>query len=334
MNKALNIVWLKRDLRTFDHEALFHAEHLVIDYIIIYLFEPNQINHSDYSERHQQFIYHSILAMNDKLKEYNRQVHIFYADAELVFNYLTSNYKIKTVLSYQESGTLNSWKRDKKIKSLLKTNNVEWLEFENQAVIRGSKNRLGWDKHWYSYANSPIIKNTFSNTKFEINNFKYELNIDNFPHLKKYPTQFQPAGEKYATRYLKSFLKNRYKAYNFNISKPEKSRVSCSRLSTYLAWGNISVRYVYQNVVNAPNFKINKRAYTSFLARLKWRSHFIQKFETDCSYEQFCINKGYEQMNYSNNNVLLEKWKNGQTGFPMVDASMRCLIDNGWLNLE
>jgi deoxyribodipyrimidine photo-lyase len=39
-------------------------------------------------------------------------------------------------------------------------------------------------------------------------------------------------------------------------------------------------------------------------------------------------------MEYANDNVLLEKWKNGQTGFPMVDASMRCLIHNGWLNFR
>ena len=39
-------------------------------------------------------------------------------------------------------------------------------------------------------------------------------------------------------------------------------------------------------------------------------------------------------MKYANNNLLLEKWKKGQTGFPMVDASMRCLIKNGWLNFR
>ena len=39
-------------------------------------------------------------------------------------------------------------------------------------------------------------------------------------------------------------------------------------------------------------------------------------------------------MKYNNNNLLLESWKQGKTGFPMVDASMRCLINNGWLNFR
>ena len=64
MCKKLNIVWLKRDLRTSDHEPLFEAEKSDLNYVIIYLFEPKQMAHSDYSIRHQQYIYHSILAIN------------------------------------------------------------------------------------------------------------------------------------------------------------------------------------------------------------------------------------------------------------------------------
>ena len=64
MKKNLNIVWLKRDLRTFDHEPLHEAENLKIDYIIIYLFEPVLMNEPDCSKRHQQFVYHSILDIN------------------------------------------------------------------------------------------------------------------------------------------------------------------------------------------------------------------------------------------------------------------------------
>ena len=126
----------------------------------------------------------------------------------------------------------------------------------------------------------------------------------------------------------------RGKKYATNISFPQKSRSSCSRLSTYLSWGNISLRYVYQIVKNSSSYKLNKRSFDVFLARLKWRSHFIQKFEVDCSYEFNCINFGYEKMLYDNNDEYLEKWKKGETGFPIVDASMRCLINNGWLNFR
>jgi deoxyribodipyrimidine photo-lyase len=39
-------------------------------------------------------------------------------------------------------------------------------------------------------------------------------------------------------------------------------------------------------------------------------------------------------MVYDNNDSFLQKWKEGKTGFPLVDASMRCLINNGWINFR
>ena len=62
--KKLNIVWLKRDLRSQDHEPLFNAEIAGIPYLIIYLFEPSLIQYPDTSIRHLQFIYKSILALD------------------------------------------------------------------------------------------------------------------------------------------------------------------------------------------------------------------------------------------------------------------------------
>ena len=152
MKNELNIVWLKRDLRTYDHEPLNEAEKLKDDYVIIYLFEPSLMNEPDFSERHQQFIYHSILDLNHFLKDYNREVKIFNEDALEIFKYLIAKYKLNKVLSYQESGTLKTWSRDKSVSKLLKSNNIKWIEFENQSIIRGATNRIGWDKKWYTYA--------------------------------------------------------------------------------------------------------------------------------------------------------------------------------------
>ena len=112
------------------------------------------------------------------------------------------------------------------------------------------------------------------------------------------------------------------------------SRFACSRMSTYLSWGNISVRYVYKYVKSSSNYNKNKNHFTSFLSRLKWRSHFIQKFETDCSYESLCINRGYESIDYIKDGFIISQWKVGRTGFPLIDAGMRCLIKTGWLNFR
>tara|TARA_B100001059_G_scaffold56716_1_gene51754 strand:- start:5598 stop:7034 length:1437 start_codon:yes stop_codon:yes gene_type:complete len=330
----LNIVWLKRDIRTIDHEPFFWAENQKEDYIIVYILEPKLISHTDTSMRHLHFIYNSILDVNSELKKFNRQVNIFFASGENVFDYLTTKYQVSNVFSYKESGVNLSWQRDKKVLKTLNRNRVKWKQFDNQGVLRGIKDRVGWDKNWFSYINSSLVKNKFSKTSFKIEKSIYDFTIEKIPELKIYPKEFQPAGQEFAIKYLNSFISERGKNYGKNISYPEKSRISCGRLSTYLSWGNLSLRYVYQLVKKSDTYKFHKRSFDTFLARLKWRSHFIQKFEVDCSYEFNCINSGYEKMIYENNDEYLDKWKKGETGFPIVDASMRCLINNGWLNFR
>ena len=54
--------------------------------------------------------------------------------------------------------------------------------------------------------------------KFNFKADDYLINIDNYSYLKNYPKSFQPAGQKYALKYLKSFVKDRAKLYNYNIS--------------------------------------------------------------------------------------------------------------------
>ena len=65
--QPLNIVWLKRDLRSQDHAPLLKAECAGIPYIIIYLFEPSRIEYPDTGPRHLQFVYHSISTLDKVL---------------------------------------------------------------------------------------------------------------------------------------------------------------------------------------------------------------------------------------------------------------------------
>ena len=101
-----------------------------------------------------------------------------------------------------------------------------------------------------------------------------------------------------------------------------------------MSWGNISIKQAFQHIKFHPNYIKNKKSYNGILSRLKWHCHFIQKFEMECDYETRCINRGYEQLPYENRNELLESWKKGKTGFPLVDACMRCLKHTGWINFR
>ncbi|WP_020531823.1 cryptochrome/deoxyribodipyrimidine photo-lyase family protein [Flexithrix dorotheae] len=332
--KHINIVWLKRDLRLQDHEPLLEAENSALPYLIIYLFEPSIIKHEDTSLRHLQFIYHSIETLNVKLKEFNKRIHLFHAEACEVFQFLVDRFKIQNLFSYRESGIEKTWYRDKTVKKFLGQHEINWKEYQRDGILRGIQHRKGWDEKWYAKMNEPCIRNNYSNTGQLILDHPFQLKKDLKANLELYPKEFQPAGEQKAWKYLHSFTHQRGFYYNYYLSKPLESRESCSRISPYLAWGNLSIRQAYQHVKNHPNYQHHQRAFSAFLSRLKWHCHFIQKFEMECDYEHTCINRGYELLENENNPELLKAWKEGKTGFPLVDACMRCVIQTGWLNFR
>jgi len=146
-------------------------------------------------------------------------------------------------------------------------------------------------------------------------------------------TKFQKGGRSMGIKYLTTFFNERHKEYMFHISKPELSRTSCSRLSPYLAWGNLSVREVFQEGKKVKT-NANTRHIGAFLSRLRWQAHFIQKFEMEHVMENASVNKGYHKLKKSISKKYQVAWKTGTTGFPLVDACMRCLNETGYLNFR
>ena len=135
-------------------------------------------------------------------------------------------------------------------------------------------------------------------------------------------------------RYLDSFIGERHQYYQRNISKPEAARSSCSRLSPYISWGNLSVREIWQRAKQERPFSANKRNWDGFTSRLRWQAHFIQKFEMEDRMEFESVNKGYRKLKKRITQEYLEAWQQGKTGFPLVDAAMRCLRETGYLNFR
>ena len=330
--QPINIVWLKRDLRTQNHVPLHEAETNGLPYLIVFIWEPSVINYPDTSLRHLQFQYHSILEINKTLAPYQRTVIQFYAEAEAAFAAIEQNYTIENVFSYQETGIGITYRRDIALAKYFTNQKINWRQYQRDGIVRGIKNRDGWDKQWFVTMSQKIITNTF--TISPNIDFVNPLTIpdDVLSTWGNYPPQYQPPGEANAYKYLQSFVSNRVVNYSKHISKPLESRRSCSRLSVYFAWGNVSVQQVYQFVLRCDI--PHKFAVTNFLSRLKWRCHFIQKFEQDYTYESHCINKGFEVLQHDVNEAYIKAWKEGNTGYPLVDACMRCLQQTGWINFR
>nr|WP_314839781.1 FAD-binding domain-containing protein [uncultured Flavobacterium sp.] len=334
--KNINVVWLKRDLRLQDNEAIFNATNSGIPTLLLYVFEKSLKNDTHYSTRHWNFIKQSIVDLNKQLEQSNTKILAVSSEVMQVFNFLEENYKIKTVYSHQETGIKITYERDKTFKRYCKNNFIHWEENINNGIFRGLKDRSNWVSQWEKYMNLPLFIFDFDPKKYvpfeeiiELEKTLEKQDLDTVPD-----TIFQKGGTTMGRKYLETFFNERYFNYGSHISKPLLARKSCSRLSPYIAWGNLSTREVLQK---AATFRLqcsDPKQIDSFVSRLTWQAHFIQKFEMEEIMEFESVNKGFHSLQKKVNNNYIEAWKTGNTGFPLIDACMRCLNETGYLNFR
>lgn len=330
----INILWFKRDLRIQNNAALSAALQSDLPFIAIFIFDTKLTQQPDTSVRHLYFQFQSATEIKFELLQYNIPLYILQGNSKDIFELLFKTYSVSSVFSYQESGTQLSFERDKEIKIICNANHTQWIEFQRDGILRGIKNRQGWDKAWFEKMHSQLTEIQLQYSQHSILPFQHTFHFDTTVFKEFEPTCFQPAGEKNAWLYLNSFANDRGENYHKYISKPLQSRLSCTRLSPYLAWGNISIQQVYQFLKQHPLYSKNKFAWNAAITRLRWHCHFIQKFETQCSYETEHVNSGYNSFAFAFDEEKLNAWKHGNTGIPMIDANMRCLIQTGWINFR
>jgi deoxyribodipyrimidine photo-lyase len=335
--QKINIVWLKRDLRFTDHVPLFNAHKSGLPILLIYIFEPSIMAYDDSDIRHWRFVHESLLEMNVKLNAFDARIHIFHHEANVVFKSLSNLFQIHTVFSSVETGNKLTFDRDKLIASYFNEKQIGWNEYQTNGVIRRLSSRKDWQKLWKLKMSEQPCNVKLEELKLisiPIDSFLPIKGTDLHNDITKRNPNFQPGGESFAWKYLQNFISERHVDYSKNISSPSLSRKSCSRLSPYLAYGNISMRMVYQYTSKHYAVSSNKRALSNFISRLHWHCHFIQKFETECRYEFENINRGYDAIVKPKNEEYIKAWQTGQTGIPIIDACMRCLVETGYLNFR
>ena len=332
----IQLVWLKRDLRLQDNEAIFNALKSGKRVLLLYVFEELLMNDPHYSERHWNFIKQSLVDLNTELESYNSKILIVKSDIIATINQLLSVFQIHEIYSHQETGILTTYVRDQSFKRFCKNNMITWNESINNGVFRGLKNRGNWLEKNNDYFETNLLPFHPSDTQLltikEIESLETLFSI--MPLESNTNSLFQKGGRSTGLKYLDSFLNKRYENYMFHISKPELSRISCSRLSPYIAWGNLSIREVYQRTKAYRDIVKDKKPLDAFMSRLRWQSYFVQKFEMEHTMEEESINKGFQKLKKHVSKEYQEAWKTGQTGYPLIDACMRCLAETGYLNFR
>ncbi len=158
----------------------------------------------------------------------------------------------------------------------------------------------------------------------------------------------QKGGEAEAGRTLASFLSGRGVNYRVAMSSPVTGWNACSRISPYLAFGCISLRTVAGRLaarrgeLRAAGEPVDRRWFgslQSFGSRLRWHCHFMQKLEDEPRIEFGNFVRAYDGLREeftasAEGRRRFEAWKAGVTGYPMVDACIRCVKSTGWLNFR
>lgn len=344
MNKTTNIVWFKRDLRLHDHAPLSAAAQSGA-VLLLYIIEPELWSQPDSSARHWHFLYDSLVDLNAEItKNYDAELLIRVGDAIAVLESLRQSLGSLTLWSHEETGNAWTYQRDLRVQQWCRQQAITWHEFPANGVVRRLQSRNGWSKIRDARMAEAVVERP------EHLNVVTEIHGDTL--LPKHHAIFgnvfsfntQQGGRVQATTVLNSFINRRASNYMATISKPGVSARYCSRLSPHIAYGTLSVREIEQVIKTkitqlrddpADAAKYLSRNLSACLSRLAWRCHFVQKLEQQPNIETHCMHPAFEGMREPHfREDYFEAWKAGNTGYPLVDACMRSLIANGWINFR
>ena len=333
----MNVVWFKRDLRLADHPPL--AEALVQDgpVLLLYFVEPELLSDPHYRGRHWHFIAQSLADMNSQLGPLGTEIHILEGKPEVLLQVLHQATPIKRIFSHEETGLQTTFERDLRVASWSRANGIDWLEFQTNGVQRGRQDRKGWNRAWQHVMSAHEVTPDLNHLSKKAAELPPALEGARTSRLNSWLTnkpEFLVGGASQGHQLLASFLSSRAEGYQRHISKPETSRQHCSRLSPYLAWGNLSIRQVHQALKSRQTQGGWSRALSAFESRLHWHCHFIQKFEMECRMEREDLNRGYLAFPRRQDEDRVAAWCEGRTGYPLIDASMRCLNSTGYINFR
>ena len=205
---------------------------------------------------------------------------------------------------------------------------INWIE-KNQFGIQLDKRVRGkWSNNWYKFVSNPVSQKIEAENFIEDDSGNLDLSLGGI--------SCQRGGESNAHKYLKTFLTERHKNYSKKMSSPLTAEDSCSRLSPHLCFGTISIKYIVKNIEKVFEHKnVEKNSINSFKKRLAWHCHFIQKLYDEPRIEYENLHPLYNGLREDSFNCdYFNRWKEGTTGFPFLDACMRFLNVKGWLNFR
>ncbi len=338
MSSTIQVVWFKRDLRITDHAPLVEAARCGL-VLPLYIFEPSMAATADFDRRHFAFIVESLTELDARLRELGQPLILRVGEAVPVLEALRKDFPSMALWSHEETGNALTYARDRDVARWAAANRVRWTQRPQNGVVRGLRDRNRWSSRWEERMAQAPLKAPDKLCPLPA------ISSDQVPSAVAYADiapmlNRQSGGAKAAWQWLESFLTGRGRDYRRGMSSPSTGATACSRISPYLAWGCLSIREAYHAALRArmsvPR-QIPVAAIQSFLGRLHWHCHFIQKLESEPDIEFHAFHRGLDCLRDdqpADSHVRLAAWLEGKTGYPFVDACMRSLRSTGWINFR
>ena len=350
MQTEVHVVWLKRDLRIQDHRALYEAARRG-PVLPIFTWDEVVWSGPDYSMQHQQFVRECLNVLRTDLQSIGLDLFESGKGILHVLNSLYENHGVTAVYSHEETGNQQTYALDMAVAAWCKSHEIPWHEYPQNGVVRRLKSRDNWDAIWQKRMAAPLCPVPVATLAQVEMAWSTAAEPAKAAHLQKPQTDKpmrQKGGRRHAIKTLNSFLNGRASMYRGGISSPLSSVEAGSRISPYLAWGVLSVREVMHTLwqqhirirQNPEKYPKNLPAgLSAFESRMHWHCHFMQKLESEPAIEEQNLHSalnGLRDENYAQPELQerMQRWQQGKTGWPLVDACMAMLRDTGWINFR
>jgi len=315
MKYSINIYIFRRDLRINDNKTLNLLNNN--DILPIFIFNKNQIENKlnkYYSANAVQFMFECFNEMP--------YLNFYYSDNDInILNELNKRYIINSI-GFNKDYTPYAIKRDNEIKTWCIKNNINLITSEDYTLHDlGSickDNKQPYLKFTPFYKKGLLMKpNALLTKSFKFIKDTYSLKDISFLKPPENKNISVRGGRKNALIILNKLKNNYFKNYDKERDYPYLDKTT--KLSAYIKFGCISIREIYY-CLPLKHGIIRELFWHDFYANITY--HF--KLEI--------FNKKYKNIKWDNNKTHYEKWKNGLTGFPLVDAAMRQLNTTGWMH--
>ena len=321
MNKEIAIFWFRRDLRLEDNVGLYFALSENINVLPIFIFDPEILEHLPENDARVKFIHNTLMSINYQLNKLGKSISIFRHSPSVVFNNLIEKHKINTVYTNHDYEPY-ALKRDENIKSLLNSKNIEFKTYKDQVVFEKDEVTKADGTPYLVY--TPYKnkwKEIFRSQKQDF--YPSENYLENLiSDIKTEPITLKKLGFETSIPKVLDYTVTPalIEAYEDTRDFPSIKN-GTSKLGPHLRFGTVSVRKMVKKAIAQQN--------EIFWSELIWREFFMQILWHFPHTQIKAFKPKYDAIVWRNNEQEFELWKQGKTGYPLVDAGMRELNETG-----